>query len=79
MVGAVAVGVAVAELAVGSLAVFSPGVTITTGRKEGGGQGVVTRGTSFYNKGASRLSCCLNLLHLGHRPEKRKLRYKSNH
>ena len=33
----------------------------------------------IYNMGASHLSCCLNLLHLDHRPEKRKLRYKWNH
>ena len=29
--------------------------------------------------GASHLSCCLSLLHLEHRPEKRRLRCKSNH
>ena len=46
MVVAVAVAVAVAELVVGSLAVFSSGVTTT----KGGGKGVVTRGTSFENK-----------------------------
>ena len=51
MVVAVAVAVAVAELVVGSLAFFSPGVTTTTGGRLGVGvKGVVTRGTSFYNK-----------------------------
>ena len=46
MVVAVAVAVAVVELVSGSLAVFSPSITTTTG----GGKGVVTRGTSFYNQ-----------------------------
>ena len=39
MVEAVAVAVAVAELVVGSLAFFSPGVTITPGGRGGEGGG----------------------------------------